>query len=184
MGSISEPMKTRRGGYRQINKALNIFRAVHAPGHSEDHMCFVVEEDSAMCTGDNVLGHGTAAVERLSTWMDSLRVMKIHKCEIGYPAHGVVIKNLDAKLELELASKTRRETQVLQTLARLKDSGSKSVAVPRLVTMMHGDEIDPEVRKTALEPFMGEVLSKLAEDGKVAFEIRGGEKNWFGLRDN
>ncbi|KAH8756639.1 beta-lactamase-like protein [Diaporthe sp. PMI_573] len=157
-------------------------RAVHAPGHSEDHMCFVVEEDNAMCTGDNVLGHGTAAVERLSTWMDSLRIMRTHKCEIGYPAHGVVIKNLPAKLELELASKTRRETQVLQTLARLKDSGKKSVAVPRLVTMMHGDKLDPEVRKAALEPFMEEVLSKLAEDGKVAFEIRGGEKNWFGLR--
>lgn len=159
-------------------------RAVHAPGHSEDHMCFVVEEDSAMCTGDNVLGHGTAAVERLSTWMDSLRVMRTHECEIGYPAHGVVIKNLAAKLDLELASKKRRETQVLQALARLKGSGSKSVAVSGLVTMMHGDNIDSEVRKAALEPFMEEVLSKLAEDGEVAFEIRGGEKNWFGLRNH
>lgn len=159
-------------------------RAVHAPGHSEDHMCFVVEEDNAMCTGDNVLGHGTAAVERLSTWMDSLRVMRSHKCQIGYPAHGIVIENLPAKIDLELSSKTRRETQVLQTLARLKDSDKKSVPVPRLVTLMHGDKMDPEVRKTALEPFMEEVLSKLAEDGKVAFEIRGGEKNWFGLRDH
>ncbi|KAF3763008.1 Metallo-hydrolase/oxidoreductase, partial [Cryphonectria parasitica EP155] len=31
-------------------------RAVHAPGHSHDHMCFVLDEENAMFTGDNVLG--------------------------------------------------------------------------------------------------------------------------------
>jgi glyoxylase-like metal-dependent hydrolase (beta-lactamase superfamily II) len=41
-------------------------RFVHAPGHAEDHTCFVLEQEMAMFTGDNVLGHGTAAVEQLS----------------------------------------------------------------------------------------------------------------------
>ncbi|KUI53802.1 Beta-lactamase-like protein 2 [Cytospora mali] len=168
-------------------------RAVHAPGHSEDHMCFVIEEDNAMCTGDNVLGHGTAAVEHLSTWMDSLRIIQTHNCAIGYPAHGVIIQNLPAKISTELASKKRRETQVLQTLTRLKTSeaavngngkkGKGSVTVSQLVTAMHGEQLDPEVRKAAVEPFMEEVLAKLAEDGKVAFEVRNKEKRWFGLHD-
>lgn len=162
-------------------------RAVHAPGHSEDHMCFIIGEDNAMCTGDNVLGHGSAAVERLSTWMGSLRVIQTHGCAIGYPAHGVVIADLPAKLVRELASKTRREGRVLHTLAKLKTvngtKGKGSVSVAQMVTAMHGDELDPEVRKSAVEPFMEEVLVKLAADGKVAFEIRGGEKRWFGLVD-
>lgn len=166
-------------------------RAVHAPGHSEDHICFVIEEDDAICTGDNVLGHGSAAVEHLSTWMESLRIIRTHNCAIGYPAHGVVIQDLPAKLASELASKTRREKQVLQALAKVKTTemagggnGRKrkgSVTVPQMVTVMHGGELDPEVRKAAVEPFMEEVLAKLAEDGKVAFEIRGGEKRWFAL---
>lgn len=50
-------------------------RAVHTPGHSHDHCSFVLEEQSALFTGDNVLGHGTSAVEELGTWMESLRVM-------------------------------------------------------------------------------------------------------------
>lgn len=161
-------------------------RAVHAPGHSHDHMCFVLEEENAMFTGDNVLGHGTAAVEQLSTWMDSLRVMQSHGCTIGYPAHGIVIRNLPAKINGELATKTRREVQVLQALTKIKRSeggrGKGSVTVRQLVTAMHGDELDDEVREMAVQPFMEEVLRKLAEDGKVAFEVRGGQKKWFGIQ--
>ena len=160
-------------------------RAVHAPGHSHDHMCFVLEEENAMFTGDNVLGHGTAAVEELSIWMESLRIMKSHNCAIGYPAHGEVIRNLPGKINAELASKTRRETQVLQALTKIKRSvgrGKGSVTVKQLVSAMHGDELDPQVREMAIEPFMVEVLRKLAEDRKVAFEIRGREKKWYGIQ--
>lgn len=162
-------------------------RAVHAPGHSHDHMTFVLEEENAMFTGDNVLGHGTAAVEHLSTWMASLRVMQTYQCAIGYPAHGMVIHNLPAKIDAELASKTRREVQVLQALMKIKRSvgkGKGSVTVKELVTAMHGNEMDEQVRRMAIEPFMEEVLKKLAEDRKVAFEIRGKEKKWFGLPVN
>jgi glyoxylase-like metal-dependent hydrolase (beta-lactamase superfamily II) len=40
-------------------------RAMHAHGHSHDHMCFMLEEENAMLAGGNVLSHGTSAVELL-----------------------------------------------------------------------------------------------------------------------
>lgn len=139
-----------------------------------------------MFTGDNVLGHGTAAVEQLSTWMDSLRIMKSYNSQIGYPAHGVVIPNLPAKIDAELNTKNRREAQVLQALVRGGahiGAGRKktSFTVKQLVTAMHGDELDQQVRELAVEPFIHEVLRKLAEDEKVAFEMRGGERKWFSI---
>ena len=161
-------------------------RAVHSPGHSHDHMCFILEEENAMFTGDNILGHGTSAVEELSVYMSSLRKMQSHNCAVGYPAHGAVVSNLPAKISGELAQKLRREAQVLQTLNKIKHKEKSmgrgkigSVTVKELVTAMHGDEINEQMREMALEPFMDEVLRKLAEDGRVAFEIRGGEKKWF-----
>lgn len=161
-------------------------RAVHAPGHSHDHMCFILEEENAMFTGDNVLGHGTAAVEQLSTWMESLRVMQSHGCTTGYPAHGTVIADLHRKINWELATKTRREMRILQTLTAIKRAtppgrGKGSATVKDLVTKMHGEGLDPQVRVMAVEPFTDEVLRKLAEDGRVAFEVRGGEKRWYGI---
>ncbi|KIA75335.1 metallo-beta-lactamase domain protein [Aspergillus ustus] len=161
-------------------------RAVHTPGHSSDHMCFVLEEEDAMFTGDNILGHGTSAVEHLATWMDTLRKIQAPGCATGYPAHGIVITDLRTKIASELVQKLRREKQVLKALRQKKREegigiGKGSVTVKQLVASMYGDAVGARVRELALEPFMDEVLRKLAEDGIVAFEIRGGLKKWFVL---
>lgn len=165
-------------------------RAVYAPGHSHDHMCFVLEEENAMFTGDNVLGHGTAAVEILPTWMQSLRIMASHGCNLGYPAHGEAIRNLPAKISVELEAKERRERKVLDALDRVKReqrrtvsaSAKGSVTVKDLVTVMYGDQLDEQVREQAIEPFTAEVLRKLAGDGRVAFELKAGQRKWFSIR--
>lgn len=87
-----------------------MLRAVHTPGHAEDHTCFVLQEEMAMFTGDDLLGHGPAAIEQLGVWLDSLRPMQSHDCKVGYSAHGVVIPDLQRKINLELKAKARRET--------------------------------------------------------------------------
>lgn len=138
-----------------------------------------------MFTGDNVLGHGTAAVEHLSKWMQTLRLMQSHGCKRGFPAHGIVIEDLVAKIDGELAQKVRRERRVCKTLEQIKQEeraagkrGKGSVTVKQLVETMHGN-LDEGIRQRALEPFTEEVLRKLAEDGNVGFEIRAGVKKWF-----
>lgn len=151
-------------------------------------MCFILEEENAMFTGDNILGHGTSALEELGTYMSSLRKMQSQNCTVGYPAHGAVITNLPAKIAGELAQKQRRERQILQTLMKINSQAMSvgrrrigSVTVKELVTAMYGKNMDEQLRENALEPFMDETLAKLAEDGRVAFELRGGEKKWFGV---
>ncbi|OBT69833.1 hypothetical protein VE03_00981 [Pseudogymnoascus sp. 23342-1-I1] len=158
-------------------------RAIHVPGHSEDHMCFILEEEKAMFTGDNILGHGTSAVEDLGTFMASLQKMAIHNCHIGYSAHGATITNLSAKIARELDSKWRREKQVLRALGRVRSRGGKSVTVKDLVTEIYGESLNEDTRILALEPFIDKVLRKLANDCKVAFEMRGGKKKWFSVED-
>ncbi|KAF2997725.1 hypothetical protein E8E14_001356 [Neopestalotiopsis sp. 37M] len=79
-------------------------RALHTPGHAHDHMCFVLEEENAMFTGDNILGHGTTAVEELGPIMSSWRRMLTQNCERGYPGHGQLIHNLNHKITEQLAS--------------------------------------------------------------------------------
>jgi hypothetical protein len=86
---------------------------------------------------------------------------------------------------MELSQKSKREEQVIRTLGRIKPkqqaAGNRkgSVNVKQLVEEMYGVGVDRGVKEMALEPFMDEVLRKLAEDGRVAFEVRGGEKRWF-----
>ncbi|KAL8796315.1 MAG: hypothetical protein Q9182_007399 [Xanthomendoza sp. 2 TL-2023] len=162
-------------------------KAVHTPGHSHDHMSFILQEENAMFTGDNVLGHGTSAVEVLGEYMDTLRRMREQNCERGYPAHGAVITDLAAKIQQDLGQKERRERMILKSLKSLKEAERKSgkpgakgsTTVKDLVVSVHGEGMDAEVSNKVLEPFTGEVLGKLAGDGKVGFELAGGCKKWF-----
>lgn len=154
-------------------------RAIHVPGHSDDHVCFVLEEERAMFTGDNILGHGTSVVEDLGTFMTSLQRMHAENCIIGYSAHGETIADLPAKIKRDLDSRIRREKQVVMALSRIHGRGEKSVPVSEVVTQIYGTAVDEMTRSMALEPFLDEVLRKLAGDFKVAFKIRAGKKQWY-----
>ena len=156
-------------------------RALHVPGHSDDHMCFILEEEQAMFTGDNILGHGTSAVEDLRTFMASLQRMHAENCTTGHSAHGAPITNLPAKIAGELNQKWRRERQVMQALGRVRSRGEKSATVKDLVAEIYGESLDEATRTLALEPFIDEVLRKLAGDSKVAFEMRSGKKKWYSV---
>ncbi|KAJ5762080.1 uncharacterized protein N7511_005462 [Penicillium nucicola] len=156
-------------------------RAIHTPGHSDDHMCFILEEDNAMFTGDNVLGQGTTAVEHLGTWMETLRTMQSYRCMKGYPAHGSVIVNLDSKIAAELGGKLRRERQVLRALNNIQTgSRGRRLSTKEVIIAVHG-EISDHLMDKALEPFVDEILRKLAEDGMVGYELREGAKRWFAV---
>lgn len=61
----------------QVFKADGVtLTAVHTPGHTADHMCFLFSEEDALFTGDNVLGHGTTVFEDLGVYLKSLHLMK------------------------------------------------------------------------------------------------------------
>jgi glyoxylase-like metal-dependent hydrolase (beta-lactamase superfamily II) len=156
-------------------------RALHVPGHSTDHMCFVLEEERAMFTGDNILGHGTSAIEDLGEFMLSLQKMLDENCKIGYSAHGITITDLPSKIKIELSQKLRRERQVIQALNGVRNRGEKSATVQDIVIEIYGTSLDEQTRTLALEPFTEEVLRKLAGDGKVAFERRSGQKRWYSV---
>ncbi len=51
------------------------------------------------------------------------------------------------------------------------------------MTGIYGDGVDDMTRKMALEPFIDEVLRKLAGDGNVGFGIQKGRKQWYLVPD-
>lgn len=159
-------------------------RALYTPGHAIDHMCFVLEEENALFTGDNVLGHGHSVSEDLGSYMRSLGIMDDQRCEKGYPAHGVKIEDLPRKMSEYIRHKMTRERRVYQILLgqrakTLKSGGGKgSLTTKDLVQSAYGD-VAENIIEMALEPFTTEVLLKLAEDRKVGFEMDAGNKKWF-----
>ena len=95
-------------------------RAVHTPGHAPDHLCFVLEEESALFTGDNVLGVGTTVIPSgsgdLGQYMKSLDRLLDESPLALFPAHGPRIDDGPAKIREYIAHRLSRQEQIMDTL--------------------------------------------------------------------
>jgi len=94
---------------------------IHTPGHAPDHLCFLLEQENTLFTGDNVLGVGTTVIPTdtgdLAQYMTSLgRLLEREPAGI-YPAHGPFIKDGTGKLRDYIAHRWEREKQILSALA-------------------------------------------------------------------
>lgn len=135
-------------------------RSVHSPGHTVDHTVFVLKEEDAMFTGDNVLGHGTAVFENLSVYLDSLKNMRQHFAGRAYPGHGEVIDDGVSRIDEYIAHRQSREDQVLQLLG-----DGKPRTPMELVKIIYKD-VPENLHEPAAHGVL-QILQKLEGEGKV-----------------
>ena len=114
-------------------------RAIHTPGHAKDHLCYYLEEEKALFTGDLVLGAGTTVVPEegggLIDYMASLRKLLDLDLSVIYPAHGPAIREPYKKLNEYIAHRELREQQVLDALdaGLTRAVGVIRAPIPRLL---------------------------------------------------
>ncbi|MFD7499909.1 MBL fold metallo-hydrolase [Streptomyces sp. NPDC059850] len=95
-------------------------RVVPTPGHTADSLSFHLPADSAVLTGDTVLGRGTTVVAhpdgRLGDYLDSLRRLRSLAVDDGVgtvlPGHGPVLNDARGAVEYYLAHRANRLAQV------------------------------------------------------------------------
>jgi len=98
---------------------------VATPGHTSDSLSFLLPAESAILTGDTVLGRGTTVVEhpdgRLGAYLDSLhrlRELVQSACVTRLlPGHGPVIEDPTGVLDGYLSHREQRLDQVRDALA-------------------------------------------------------------------
>ncbi|MGH7814567.1 MAG: MBL fold metallo-hydrolase [Candidatus Binataceae bacterium] len=141
-------------------------RAIFTPGHSPDHLCYYLEEERGLFTGDVVLGAGTTVIPDdtgdLGDYMDSLRRLLELDLETIYPAHGPAVRNPKEKIREYIAHRELRERQVLDALA----GGPREVM--EIVKAIYTDV--PEYLHAAAASSVRSHLRKLNRDGRVVEE--------------
>ena len=79
--------------------------ALHTPGHAPNHLCFLLDEERALFTGDHVLNGTTTVVNPqrggdMVQYLASLdRLRKLKRVARICPGHGDVIDDPAAKLD-------------------------------------------------------------------------------------
>eukprot|EP00924_Labyrinthula_sp_SR-Ha-C_P009765 maker-scaffold_22-snap-gene-5.14-mRNA-1 protein AED:0.02 eAED:0.02 QI:223/1/1/1/1/1/3/25/336 len=150
-------------------------RVMHTPGHTKDHVCFLLENESqvveAIFSGDCVLGSGTAVFEDLSEYMTSLsELMKLEKLNpdaLMYPGHGEVVKDAFKKIKYYIDHRNQREEQIFKILSEKKENGT---SISEIVEAIYGELNLSWKVKIGAKNSVKHHLSKLIKENKVKAE--------------
>ena len=95
--------------------------AVHTPGHTSNHLCYALEEEQALFTGDHVMGWSTTVVAPpdgdMAAYMASLEKLLGRADRIYYPTHGAPVAEPQRWTRHLIAHRRQREAQILGLLA-------------------------------------------------------------------
>ena len=105
----------------RIEAGNGTLRALHTPGHSPDHCCFLLEQTSEIFCGDLVRMGGTVVIPaskggNLAQYLDSLRRVRDLRPSRLLPGHGPVIDEPDLVIDDYIAHRAERDRQILDAV--------------------------------------------------------------------
>jgi glyoxylase-like metal-dependent hydrolase (beta-lactamase superfamily II) len=96
--------------------------AVATPGHTSNHLCFALGGESALFTGDHVMGWSTTVVAPpdgdMADYMAGLDRLLGREDRVYYPAHGPAVTDPHAHVRRLIGHRRMRERQILAHLER------------------------------------------------------------------
>ena len=96
--------------------------ALYTPGHSADHLCFLLADDGAVFTGDLILGQGSSMVTYpegdVAAYLRSLDRLAALKPRILFPGHWDPVTDAVGKIAEYRTHRLEREAQVLAEVRR------------------------------------------------------------------
>ena len=164
--------------------ACNVhLKFLFTPGHANDHVIAILQEENSMFTADNVLGTGTTVFNDLHLYMNSLRLMLAEHPNRLYPGHGPVVEEGCRIISAYLAHRTKRIVQVVELLSEhdLHSKATSNHATSKakrweLETITRALYVDLD--ENLIPPAMGntyQVLASLKKGGIVARK----NSNWY-----
>jgi glyoxylase-like metal-dependent hydrolase (beta-lactamase superfamily II) len=148
--------------------------ALHTPGHASNHLCYLLNEERTLFTGDHVMEGSTVVIGPpdgdMATYLASLERVKALRPRLRAiaPGHGHVIDDPIGTIDSIIEHRLAREAQVL---AALRARGTATI--DDLVEEIYVDvaaELHPVAAKTVWAH-----LRKLADEGVVKGDRLDGE---------
>ncbi len=168
------------GGYR--------LTALHTPGHTPGHMCYWLEEQGVMFTGDHVLFDITPNItswigvkNSLHDYLESLRAVRSYEVKLALPGHRAV-GDFKARIDGLLRHHTSRLEECLRVVQRTPGLTAYEIAA-RMTWKIRADSWDafPDNQKWFA---VGECMSHLdylLADGQVTRAHDGGVDRHFAV---
>ena len=148
----------------RLQVADSTLRVLHTPGHTEHHICLLLEEDGLLFSGDHILSGSTTVITppdgNMLAYIESLRRLTGEPFRFILPAHGHVITDGKREIERLIAHRFAREAKVLGALRRLGGG-----TLDELVELAY-DDVDRILHPVARHSLLAHLL-KLRDEGRA-----------------
>jgi len=139
-------------------------RVVHTPGHASNHLCYLLEQEKLLFTGDHLMQGSTVVINPpdgdMQAYLDSLRLLLDEDLEWLAPGHGFLIDQPHDVVRATVAHRLRREAKVV---AALRQVGRGDVDA--LLPVVYAD-VPPRMHAVAARSLRAH-LAKLHADGRA-----------------
>ncbi|MXZ55353.1 MAG: MBL fold metallo-hydrolase [Gammaproteobacteria bacterium] len=113
---------------------------VHTPGHTSNHVCYILNEEKALFSGDHVMGWSTSVISPpdgdMESYMASLRLLLEYELDVYWPTHGPPITDPVPYVEAFIQHRLHRERQIVECCEK------KVQTISELVPLMY-ENLDP-----------------------------------------
>ena len=142
-------------------------RAVHTPGHASNHLCYLLEEERLLFTGDHVMQGSTVVINPpdgdMIAYLTALeRLLGLDVAGFA-PGHGRVIETPHDEVRRLIKHRLGREQKVVAALERLARGD-----LDKLVAVAY-DDVSGKLHPVARRSLLAHLL-KLEREGRVRRE--------------
>ncbi len=144
----------------ELNGGVRL-RILATPGHSVDSICYYLEDEGVLFTGDTMLGSSTTTVGDLAAYRATLkRLVALPNLKVICPGHGPLVEDPRERLQAYIDHRNARETQIIAAL----DEGEAKSSWEIMLELY--PDIDARLRRAA-DGNVRAHLRQLEEDGRV-----------------
>jgi len=156
------PDQVLHGGERLTLDQQCTLRVIHTPGHASNHLCYLLEPEKTLFTGDHIMQASTVVINppdgNMSAYIASLRALLNEDIEWLAPGHGFLMNEPRRVVEGIIQHRFKREAKVIATM-RAAGPANMDTLLVRVY-----DDVDPRLHPAARRSLLAHLI-KLQEDG-------------------
>ncbi len=159
----------------EIREIEYTLKAIHTPGHASNHLCYLLEEEKMIFTGDHIMEGSTVVIGppdgNMKHYIDSLEKLKQFDISLIAPGHGNLMKDPKSVVDWIVSHRMFREKKVIDALTEFSKAD-----LDQLVEKVY-DDVDERLHVIARASLLAH-LNKLIEEDKAI--NKGDEFLWKG----
>lgn len=139
-------------------------RALHTPGHTSNHICYALEEENTLFSGDHIMGWSTTVISPpdgdMGDYFASLDHVKAQNFDRIWPTHGPCIEDPDTFVQAYIDHRQGRDAQILEQIKVGKTQ------IMDIVTALY-QHVDSRLHPAAAHSVLAHIIY-MVKTGRVA----------------